>query len=196
MRRKVAVLLYPGCIFFEIALATETLAQSCEVMYFTPDGLAHQASNGAVVQPAGSYADLEQTVVACVLVPGGDPRSIVIPENKAKPCLLAAAGRGALLAGICAGNLVLASSGLLRGIRATHNYTAEHSPPEKVDATKHIWEGMHFLRANVVVDGQFITAQPWAYREYAAAVAQSLGVLSREGAENLVRYPRRAYNDA
>ncbi len=68
MRRKVAVLLYPGCIFFEVALATELLAKSFDVLFFTPDGKQHLASNGSVLQAFGSYADLESLEVACVLI--------------------------------------------------------------------------------------------------------------------------------
>ncbi|QTN27937.1 DJ-1/PfpI family protein [Rhodoferax sp. AJA081-3] len=173
MRRKVAVLLYPGCIFFEVALATELLAKSFDVLFFTPDGMQHLASNGSVLQAFGSYADLESLEVACVLIPGGDPGSI-IPQNTATQCLQAASARGSVMAGICAGNLVLASAGLLRGVRATHNYTLEHATPEAVQATESFWEGIVFERADTVVDGRFITAQPWACVKFAAAVARSL----------------------
>ncbi|MFZ2989084.1 DJ-1/PfpI family protein, partial [Ideonella sp.] len=127
----VAVLLYPGCIFFEIALAAEQLASRFELRYYTPDGAPHAASNGATLLPAGDYRDLAQTKVAAVLVPGGDPRSI-IPAALATAALQAAGARGSLMAGICAGNLVLASVGLLKGRRGTHNYTPEHAPAHKV----------------------------------------------------------------
>lgn len=38
LRPKVAVLLYPGCIFLEIAPALELLAPRCDVLFYTPDG--------------------------------------------------------------------------------------------------------------------------------------------------------------
>lgn len=194
-RPVVAVLLYPSCVFFEIALAAEELAKSCEMRYFTPDGRPHAASNGSIVQAAGSYADLERTLVACVLIPGGDPRAI-IPERLASAALKAAASRGAVLAGICAGNLVLASTGLLVGVRATHNYTAEHASVDQVEFTRPFWEGICFERADVVVDGRFITAQPWAYARFAAATAQSLGLLTDEAANAMAAYHRRSYDRA
>ena len=197
MSNEVAVLLYPGCIFFEIALATETLAEHMPVRYYTPNGQAHRASNGALIQASGDFAKLVTAAVAAVLIPGGDPQSIVLPEPVATSALRAQAERGALLAGICAGGLVLASAGLLKGRRATHNYTAEHAPPEKVAATARFWEGMHFERANLVQDGQFITAQPWAYRQFAAAVAKHLGVLGPEAAAALEAYvTQRTYGAA
>jgi 4-methyl-5(b-hydroxyethyl)-thiazole monophosphate biosynthesis len=113
----------------------------------------------------------------CVLVPGGDPRSIV-PEQKATAALQRAAGQGALMAGICAGNLVLASAGLLKGVRATHNYTLDHVTAEKVAATARYWDGMLFERADLVEDGRRITAQHWAHEKFAAAVARQLGMRS------------------
>ncbi len=188
MANEVAVLLYPGCIFFEIALAVETLAEQLPVRYYTPDGQSHVASNGAHICASGDFASLATAPAAAVLIPGGDPRRILLPKRVAAPALRAQAERGALLAGICAGSLVLASAGLLKGHRATHNYTAEHASPEKVAATAEFWEGMHFERANFVQDGQFITAQPWAYRQFAAAVAKHLGVLGPEAAAALEAY--------
>lgn len=99
MRRKVAVLLYPRCILFEVALATELLAETFSVQFFTPDGLQHLGSNGFAVQAFGSYADLEQLDdVVCILIPGGDPGSI-IPQSAATQCLQAASKRGAVIAG-------------------------------------------------------------------------------------------------
>lgn len=188
--RPVAVLLYPGCIFFEIALAAELLASLGSVLrYYTPDGTPHLASMGACILPQGSYADLARDTggLAAVLVPGGDPGSI-IPQRLATPCLRSAAERGVLLAGICAGNLVLASAGLLRGRRGTHNYTSEHASAEAVTFTAAFWDGLRFEHADVVVDRPddggptVITAQPWAYVRYATAAAEALGLLSTAAA--------------
>lgn len=190
-----AVLLYPGCIFFEIALAVELLAESHDVRYFTPYGEHHIASNGAVLVPHGSYSSLAASSVACVLVPGGNPDSIVT-GGLATECLAAARERGAIMAGICAGNLVLASAGVLRGRRATHNYTVEYAPPEIVALTTPLWEDMMFERADVVVDDGVITAQPWAYVEFAATVAQELGILSASKVNQYIVYHRRTSESA
>jgi transcriptional regulator GlxA family with amidase domain len=130
----VGVLLYPGCVYLEVARAVELLAERFQVLHFTPEGSVHAGADDVMIQPDGSYTALETTDVACVLVPGGNPDSI-IPEQKATAALNRAAANGALMAGICAGNLVLASAGLLRGKRATHNYTAEYAPSEKLEAT-------------------------------------------------------------
>jgi len=194
---QVAVLLYPGCIFFEIALATETLAKHLPVRYYTPDGQPHQGSNGSTISSAGDLSALKSASTRAVLVPGGDPRALLLPTAIATEALQAQAGAGAVVAGICAGNLVMASAGLLQGRRGTHNYTAEYAPPDKVTATHAFWTGMHFIRANLVQDGNIITAQAWAYRQYTAAVGRALRVLSEDEAANLESYiARRTYSDA
>lgn len=191
----VGVLLYPGCIFLEIAPVTELLADhGCAVEYFTPDGAGHRASNGAAIAPAGSFADLAAAPPDAVVVPGGNPDAIIDPGT-ATPCLRAAHAHGALVAGICAGGLVIARAGLLQGRRATHNYTAEHAAPEVVACAAPIWDGIHFVRADVVVDGPFITAQYWAREKFAAAVAQALGALSREQAAAYLAKRRFSYDD-
>lgn len=190
-RRPVAVLLYPGCVFQEIALAVEVLAPHRPLRYLTPDGAVHQASNGARLQADGDYGWLDTGAVAAVLVPGGDPGSIV-PSGHARAGLQAAAARGAWLASICGGNLVLAAAGVMDGCRGTHNYTAEHASPEAVALTAPYWAGLRFERANLVVDAAHrrITAQPWADRDLAAALAQALGVLDPAAAEDLRTYPQ------
>ena len=83
---------------------------------------------------------------------------------------------------------MIARAGLLKGRRATHNYTAEHAGPEVVACAAPIYDGIVFQRADVVVDAPFITAQHWAHVPFAAAVARSLGLLSEaEAAQYLQR---------
>lgn len=195
MNPEVSVLLYPGCIFFEIALALEQLAAHYPIRFYTPEGESHPSSGGFQVHADGDYESLAQANAVAVLVPGGDPRGALTARYPVATALQGHLQRRALLAGICAGNLVLAYAGMLKGLRGTHNYTAEHTPLEKVDAAAHVWEGMHFERANLVRDGNVITAQPWAYRHYAAAVAEYLQVIDPAEASALATYvERRSYS--
>jgi putative intracellular protease/amidase len=186
--KRVAVLLYPDCIFFEIAAAVELLAQHGRVQYFTPDGGHHESSNGACIFAAGSYADLAGLTVDAVLVPGGNPDSI-IELRLANECLRVVYARGAVLAGICAGALVIAASGLLAGRRATHTYTAEFAPSHIVNFVAPLFYGVIYERENAVRDGSLITAQPWAVFEFAALIAEALGLMGdKERAKYLAYY--------
>lgn len=191
MTRPVAAILYPGCVFFEIALAVEVLASKRRVDYFTQDGAAHRASNGVVIEAAGDFAALAAAEIAAVLVPGGDPRSILLPVPLASPALRAQFDKGALIAGICAGNLVIAAAGLLAGRRATHNYTPRYANAEQVRMTAPYWHGINYVEADLVQDGRVITAMPWAYRRFAARVARELSVLDETEAAALETYVKR-----
>ena len=144
--------------------------------------------HGSLIAAAGSLDALRSTPFAAVLVPAGDPSSIRVPENVAAKPLQHQASAGALIAGICAGKLVIAASGLPRGRCGTHNDTAELASPEQVAATERYWAGMTFIRADLVHDGQVITCQPWAYRKFAALVGRELGALSAPAADDLETY--------
>ncbi|MFY7856903.1 MAG: DJ-1/PfpI family protein [Rubrivivax sp.] len=191
MSPPVVVLLYPGCIFFEIALAAEVLAARYSLRYLTPDGGDLTASNGLRLRSDGAFDRLDAPTPAAVLVPGGDPRSVLEPPHPALPRLRALADAGVTVAGICAGNLVLAAAGVLRGRRGTHNYTAEHAPQAVVAAVAPFWQGLTFERADLVEDGPVITAQHWADRDLAALLGQRLGVLDPVQAQRLRDAPAR-----
>ncbi|STQ89140.1 DJ-1/PfpI family protein [Iodobacter fluviatilis] len=185
--KLVAVLLYPGCIFLEIAAAVELLAKHARVQYFTPDGGPHVSSNGACMMAVGSYADLAVLTMDAVLLPGGNPDSIM-ELRLANECLQAAYAKGAVLAGICAGALVIAASGLLAGRRATHTYTAEFALSQLVNFVAPLWQGVIYERANAVRDGRLITAQPWAVFEFAALIGEALGLLGKEERAKYLAY--------
>lgn len=185
------MLLYPGCIFLEVAAAVDLLAEHCDMSYLTPGGDVHEASNGVRMIPTGSYADSTVRGTACIVVPGGNPDSI-IESGAANECLRVGVEGGAVLAGICAGSLVLARAGVLKGRRITHSYTAEFTTSDVVACTSPIYEGARYERADLVVDLPVITAQYWAADRFAVAVAEAIGVMSRvEGEAHLQRYARR-----
>jgi 4-methyl-5(b-hydroxyethyl)-thiazole monophosphate biosynthesis len=105
--------------------------------------------------------------------------------------LLRAADRdGLLLAGICAGALVLAKTGVLRGRRITHTYTVDHGPREIVEATERFFEGSEYVDEPLVADGSVITAKPEAYVEFAVEIALRLGACDAARAGMLRRYYR------
>jgi transcriptional regulator GlxA family with amidase domain len=173
--KTVAVMLYAGCIYKEVEASVEALRGAVRLLHLSPDGHDIESDDGQRPVIDGSYAVLEQREVDCVLIPGGDPASIIESRLSAPP-LQAAANRGALMAGICAGNLVLAEAGLLKDHEGTHNYTLEHAPREKVEATAPFWAGMRFVNADVVEDRKRITAQPWADVQLAHLLVKRLAL--------------------
>lgn len=119
--KSIVAILYPGCIFFELALALELLAEKYKIIFASPDGSNHHASNGSIIQAHTSYEKIDLTNCSAVLIPGGDPKSI--KDNKAIDDVIQSANKkGLWLAAICAGPLVLAKANILKGKKVAHGY--------------------------------------------------------------------------
>jgi putative intracellular protease/amidase len=181
IQRRVAVVLYPGCIFFEIAAVSELLADRCEVKFLSSHDSIHVASNGSRIMTDGRIDELAGSLpnFDAIIIPGGNPDSI-IATHTVDAFIQRAYGAGAIVAGICAGGLVIANAGLTTGIRITHNYTDAYAPPEIVAVAAPIFDGSVYEDADVVVDENIITAQPWASIKFAATVARQLGAISED----------------
>ena len=184
MSSKVIVVLYPGCIFFEIALAAELLAEKYEILYTTPDGTYHHASNGSLIRAETSYKQIELDDCAAILIPGGDPGSIQDNEDIDK-ILQMAAKENIILAAICAGPFVLAKAGLLKGKRIAHGYKKK-----QLDFLKSYFEGVELTNEKFVCDGNILTAKPDAHIDFAVEIACRLDVVDAAKANKKKDYYR------
>jgi 4-methyl-5(b-hydroxyethyl)-thiazole monophosphate biosynthesis len=185
------VLLYPGAVSFEVMLAVELLG-SVEVA--TSNDAAHIDASGLTISPTVTLARAITGGHQTVLVPGGNPDTIA-GDHRIHELLANAAARSAIIGGICAGVVVLADAGLLTGRRITHNYGPATAPPEVVAATEHLWSDTTVLDQPVVVDEQaeaatIITANPWAYVDFATTVGRLAGCFDQMGADSRSRYYR------
>src|SRR5262245_61487071 len=107
------VLLYPGCVAYEVMLAAELMSRVFPLRVVTPDGLDHQGSNGITIRAHMCPASADPSQTAAVLIPGGDPGS-VLGNTEIDDFLRAADRHGVLIGAICAGPLLVAKAGLLR----------------------------------------------------------------------------------
>ena len=172
------VLLYPGCTVAEIALTADRLSRlGHTVRWWTLDGAPIVDTAGLRISPGlGIEPDIESAAAGAdlMLVPGGDPEPIMGNEAIAA-ALRSADARGATVAAICAGVLVLADAGLTAGRRITHNYRRPLAPAEVEDFTRAFWADAQVepdLDQGVVVDGNLITALPTAVTEFAETVTE------------------------
>jgi len=180
---RTLAILYPGCIPFEILLAAQLVGARWPVDVATPDGRDHAGDDGLVFKASGSYAAVDPSRYGCVLVPGGDPGTVIDDANLR--ALLAALGeRDAIMGAICAGPLLLAAAGALGARRFTHGYT-----PEQHRELSRFWGDARYADEPVVVDGRIVTAAPRAYVGFAVEVALLAGVVgTREEADRLRDY--------
>jgi transcriptional regulator GlxA family with amidase domain len=179
---SILCLLYPGCITYEVALALELLGGKYQVLCATPDGRAHQASNGTTIEANHSFQDVELTNCAAILVPGGNPDSIA--DNKDIDRILhRGAKKDVLLAAICAGPFLLAKAGILRGRRIAHGYG-----PEQLEFLEGIFAGVQLTDEAIVWDGNILTAKPFAHIDFGVEIAARLGAIHKRDIEALKRY--------
>lgn len=167
---------------FEILLAAHLVGSKSPVDVATPDGADHCGPDGLTFRAVGSYVSIDTSGYGCVLVPGGDAGSVV--DDAALRALLARLdAREAVFGAICAGPLLLASSGVLGRHRFTHGYT-----PEQHAFLARYWGDACYVEEPVVVDGRIVTAVPRAYAAFAVEIALLAGAILPESADALRRY--------
>lgn len=181
---SIVIILYPGCITFEVALAAELLGRNFNIVIATPDGKDIADASGLPFRTQLSYSQVSLENCRGVLVPGGDPGSLV--KNVEIDRLLQSAHERKLLIGaICAGPSVLAKAGVLVGRKIAHGYG-----PEQLDFLKDYFRGVHLTDELFVVDGNIITAKPEAHIDFAVEMACRLGSVDAGMSGRLKEYYR------
>lgn len=184
VKPSVVALLYPGCIFFEISLALELLAEKYEIVFATPKGEDHLASNGTVLKNCLSYSQVDLRNCKAILVPGGDPGSI--KDNiEIESIIRGANERGIWLAAICAGPSILAKAGVLAGKRIAHGYG-----PEQLNFLKDYFKEVKLTDELFVADGSILTAKPESHIDFAVEIACRLDCVDASKSGRLKEYYR------
>ncbi len=183
-KETVIVTLYPGCISFEVALAADLLSAKYQILNATPDGRDLTDSTGLALKAQLSYAEVNLENCRAVLVPGGNPDSL-IQNKEIDRILVEANGAGLLIGGICAGPSVLGKAGILIGRKIAHGYGKE-----QLDDLKDIFQGVILTDEMFVVDGNVITAKPDAHIDFAVEIGCRLDVVNASKSNRLKEYYR------
>lgn len=181
-QKTVAVILYPGCIFFEVALALELAASKYEIVALTPDGKSHSASNGLEISNTVRYADFQIENCNGILVPGGNPDSVAGNEDIMN-LLRAANDKKCLIAAICAGPSILGKAGILKGRRIAHGYG-----PSQLEFLKEIFAGVVVTDELLLWDDFILTAKPSAHIDFAIEFANRLCLVSNDAVNHIKAY--------
>lgn len=184
MKTKALVIFYPHCIEFEAMLAAQVLhEENLTIDVATPEGADYDGPSGIALRATHSYADVHPDEYRVVIVPGGNTKAVL--ENETLMRILKMANdAGATFGAICAGPLLLARAGLLKGRRFTHGYGPDSLLPD--------WQGGTFEDLPVVVDGNMVTAKPQAYIDFAIEVLYAAGLR----ASGVVESPRESASPA
>lgn len=191
--RVALVLLYDGCTIVEVAeVATRLADNGIPVRFVSHDGHAVVDRSGLRMQPDYAVGEAHAELVSAVIVPGGDPAS-VMGNDRVELFLTQAVMNDVIVAGICAGVLLLAAAGVTEHRHITHNYRSPWCPASREAAVAHHWleTNVEEDRAvGVVRDGNLITALPNASIDFAMTVCVATGVYSQERAAQMARHLR------
>jgi transcriptional regulator GlxA family with amidase domain len=169
--KKAVIILYPGCIYFEIAAFVAQAAASHKIEVVIPEGNQLRVDEGITIVADANYADCTLENTEFVVIPGGDPYAVI--DNKTlEKLLIEAHGREDLvIGGICNGALVLAKAGLLNGKRCTHHCIEKYAPlPDYqvlLDFATPLFASSVYVDTDVVLDQRIVTAKASATRAFA-----------------------------
>jgi len=185
IKENIIVLLYPGCISYEVALAAELLSEKYEVLNATPDGRDLPAqTTGLSLRTQLSYSEVNLDNCKAILVPGGNPQ-VLIDNKEIDRILIQARDQNLLIAAICAGPSVLAKAGILKGKKIAHGYGSE-----QLEFLKEIFSEVVLTNDQVVIDENFITAKPEAHIDFAVEIGCRLGAVDASKSGRLKEYYR------
>jgi len=171
---KTLITLYSGCIEFEVLLAAHLLGPKYPVLIATPTGEDYKSSNGMTFKSDLSYRAIRSEEFAALLVPGGDPTSVVGNENL-NHVVRSIHKQGANIGAVCAGPFVLAQAGILKGKKIAHGYDKD-----QLDFLKNYFVGVQLTNDIVKVDGNIVTAKPQGHVEFAIEIARLTGAIADE----------------
>lgn len=179
---KTLLILYPGCIVYETALAAELLHPHLPVEVATPDGQPHAASCGLSIGADIRLADADPDGYRAIILPGGDVES-VLESDELSALLRRALAGDAVIGAICAAPLLVARAGLLAGRRFTHGFKDWHT-----EFLAPYWEGADFVEELVVRDGNLITAMAEGHVDFAVELLAALDLVDEATRERRRRF--------
>ena len=186
MQKKAAFIVYPMFCNWEIALVLATLEMhGKEVVVFSKDKNPVTCEEGLIIVPHKTFNEFEPDEFDCIFLSGigGDPTTVVDDLEYSDFLKQFAARDDVVIAAISLAPVLLAKAGILAGKKFCVGMFEEAR--EKID----FFEYENQVRAPIVIYENVITAMGMAFREFAVAMAEKLGLKCSEGLWGEVKYP-------
>jgi putative intracellular protease/amidase/8-oxo-dGTP pyrophosphatase MutT (NUDIX family) len=171
MKPTIALILYPGCILFELALALEFLSKKFEIICYSTEGNIHESSLGLSFSTLKFSDGLPQNCKG-ILVPGGNFESI-LSDSHLDRLLNEGNNQGIVLAAICGGVFALAKAGILDDRKFVNSFDSKQLNFLSAYFSKSLPLDKDFLH-----EENILTAKPFAHIDFAVELAFKLGAIS------------------
>ncbi|MBI0584755.1 MAG: DJ-1/PfpI family protein [Methanomassiliicoccus sp.] len=161
---RVGMLVYDGCVQFEVVLAAYFVQQRGEIMTYGLEMRDVRSAEGFQLRPDHLLSELDPEAIDAFIIPGGQPAGILDDPILAEK-LRAMNAVGKLLAAICAAPIHLSRAGVLEGRKFTSSVYLEREGDFTTGT---------YTDEDLVQDGNTVTAWPNAYVDFAMALADRL----------------------
>ena len=170
--KKSAVMLYPQFSLQEISCLTELFCfYEKEILTFSADGEAVKSEDGFTVLPDRPFSDFCREEVDCLILPGmWEPLPVMLDSRNIHFLAQFQGDKELVIGAISSAPLLLGKAGLLAEHRFCNGVFEEFLDAFPVLPE----EGV--VRAKLMEDGNLVTAHGEAFREFALAVAQKVGI--------------------
>lgn len=170
--KKAAVMLYPLFSLQEISCLTELfLFHGKEIVTYAAERTPVRSEDGFTVLPDRPFQDFCREEIDCLVLPGIWEPLPVLLDRRNIAFLEQFRGEDRLvIAAVSSGPLLLGKAGLLEGRRFCHGAFEEFLEEFPVLPREAV------VRRKLVEDGNLVTAQSDAFREFAAATARRVGL--------------------
>lgn len=170
--KKAAVMLYPLFSLQEISCLTELfLFHGKEIVTYAAERTPVRSEDGFTVLPDRPFQDFCREEIDCLVLPGiWEPLPVLLDRRNIAFLEQFRGEERLVIAAVSSGPLLLGKAGLLEGRRFCHGVFEgflEEFPVLPREAV---------VRRKLVEDGNLVTAQSDAFREFAAATARRVGL--------------------
>ncbi len=168
---RIGVLLYEGFVDFEISMLLLLLKEKGDICFVSADDMILTSYGRLKVCADERIEEVDPTTFDLLVIPGGEPKAYA-DRSDIQSFISQAHGNGTIIAAICGGPEFLAQAGVLKGKHITHGHDPEYAA--------RVFSESIIEDADVVVDGNIITARGQAYAEFAVEVHNQLGFFESE----------------
>jgi len=181
---KIALFYYDGFAEFEIVLSCLLFHHRYEIISIALEEKVYTSEEQQKFCVDKTIKEIDADEIDLLIIPGGDPIPL-LDNQELKSFMTKLVQRNKKIGGICGGAILLAGLGLLKGKQCTGD-TSGVKPGS--DYYRFYSESI-LSDDQVVVDGNFITAQGQAYAEFAVELADQMGLFTgKEDHDDCLRW--------
>ena len=163
--KRTFVLVYDTCALFEVTVLSYLMSTVGEVKYVGVSREKIVTFEGITIEPDVQLSEIDISDIDLLVVPGGNAQFLI---NNDHLCIMLRKTyeNNGIIAAICSGVVQLAYSGIIGSRKFTTSVEIDELPLEQ----------SVYIDADVVVDGNIVTAKAKAFVEFGIEVGKIMNI--------------------